>query len=199
MTSPTSGFRRTVFAATAAVAALGLSACGAGQLTQTSSQPPAVDGGNAWSQNFSVHDLRVVLPEDGDGGDSGDAEVGFGATYRGPLLSGSEGVQITSLTIDGKTAEFSDNKTVTRNCGLIAAVEDSAADMSTSMPESPADPCLQYVSVTIPASGFQLGQSYPATMEFSNGESLKVFAATIRPPVETGEFTRAVETYAPAE
>lgn len=187
MTSTTSGFRRTVIAATAAVAALGLSACSAGQHTQTSTQSAAIDGGSAWSRTFSVHDLRVVLPAE----EGGEATVGFGAAYRGANLGNPEGVEIQSITIDGKDANIAENKQLTRNCALIAAVDEGAGmENEDALPERSFDPCVQYIDVTIPADGFEIGQSYPSEVAFSNGETLQVLASVGMPYEEAGQYTR---------
>ena len=56
---------RGALAIIAAGAALGMTACSAGQITQTAEQAPAVNGLHAKEGNVDVADVSVVLGADG--------------------------------------------------------------------------------------------------------------------------------------
>lgn len=193
MTSTTSGFRRTVIAATAVAAAFGLSACGAGQHTQTSTQIAAVDGGSGKSANIVVNDFRVVVPE---GEDDGEASVGFVASFNGADLGSAEGVELESVKIDGKNAQITDAKPLKRNCALIAGVPEGAdanGEFTDSEPERAFDPCMSYIEVTIPGE-FKLGESLPGEVTFAGEEPIEVLAGVVAAREEAGQFSRPAET-----
>ena len=60
MTSPNTGLRRTALVVLAVGAALGASACSAGQVSQTAYQVAAVDGGSGSAGDLAVNDFQVV-------------------------------------------------------------------------------------------------------------------------------------------
>lgn len=191
MTSTTSGFRRTVIAATAVAAAFGLSACGAGQHTQTSTQIAAVDGGSGKSANIVVNDFRVVVPE----GEGGEASVGFVASYNGAGIGSEEGVQLESVKVDGQDAQITDAKPLTRNCALIAGVKEGAdAEFTDSEPETAFDPCMSYIEVTVPGD-FNIGESLPGEVTFSGEEPIELLAGVVSEREEAGQYSRPVETH----
>ena len=61
MTSPNTGLRRTALVVLAVGAALGASACSAGQVSQTANKVAAVDGGRGSAGDLHVNDLQVVV------------------------------------------------------------------------------------------------------------------------------------------
>jgi copper(I)-binding protein len=58
--------RLPLVAATAAVIALALSGCGAGQISQMATQEPAVNGNKATVNNVALRDVRIQAQQTGD-------------------------------------------------------------------------------------------------------------------------------------
>ena len=70
MKSLNSAARRGAIMTVAALSALALASCSAGQVTQTSTQAAAVDGANADTENgeIAVRDVTIHVTEDGEAG-----------------------------------------------------------------------------------------------------------------------------------
>ena len=84
-----------------AIAALVLASCSAGQITQTSSQVAAVDGGEAETEdgNIAVRDVAIqVQPE------SGEASLKFTAVNQ---AYSDEEFTLDSVTVDGQDVPLS--------------------------------------------------------------------------------------------
>ena len=95
MTSPNTGLRRTALVVLAVGAALGVSACGGGQISQTANQVAAVDGGYGTVGDVHVNDFRVELPENG-----GEAKVGFAVAFTGSGFG--EPISIERVEVDDR-------------------------------------------------------------------------------------------------
>ncbi|GAB3656972.1 hypothetical protein [Glycomyces tarimensis] len=85
--------RRTAALAIAAAAATGLSACGAGQVTQTDTKQTAVDGANVAVGDLSLRDLEVAYasPDGYEAGD--DAPLGVWISNEGTETVSLVGVE----------------------------------------------------------------------------------------------------------
>ncbi|WP_425303687.1 hypothetical protein [Nocardia wallacei] len=85
-------------AALAAGAALALSGCGAGQISQTASQVAAVNGNSADVGNVALRDVRILLPqsEQYTNAKGGKAVLAFSAVNAGE----SKSDELTSITSD---------------------------------------------------------------------------------------------------
>ncbi|MCX4093517.1 hypothetical protein [Nocardia sp. alder85J] len=88
----------TAVAALAAGAALVLSGCGAGQISQTASQVAAVNGNSANVGKVALRDVRILLPasEEYTNAKGGKAVLAFSAVNSG----GSNPDELTSITTD---------------------------------------------------------------------------------------------------
>ena len=199
MTSPTSGFRRSAIAVTAAAAAFALSACGAGQHSQTAEKAAAVDGGSGTSQNVVVNDFRVVVPEIGEESD-GPAQVAFAASFSGPGVGNPEGAALESVTIDGAEATIEQGARIPRDCTLVAVTDEASnpeqnyEDMSPDVAGG-THPCIVYTTVTLPdADDLHIGNSVPGTIQFSGEEPIDTHVAVGSSREAAGEFTRPEET-----
>lgn len=199
MTSPTSGFRRSAFAVTAAAAALALSACGAGQHSQTAEKAAAVDGGSGTSQNVVVNDFRVVVPEIGEE-NGGPAQVAFAASFSGPGVGNPEGAALESVTVDGTEATIEQDARIPRDCTLVA-VTDEASNPEQNYEDMGPDasggttPCIMYTTVTLPdADSLHIGNSVPGTIQFSGEEPIETYVAVGSSREASGEYTRPDET-----
>lgn len=188
MTSPNTGLRRGALAALAVGAAIGMSACSAGQISQTASQVAAVDGGQGSAGDIYVNDLLVALPESGEG----EAKVGFVASYTDSGKSDS--VSIDQLEIDGTEVQLGESKPIGRGCSLVfSAAEDSA------QAPLPKDVCIENSTATMPVGDLSLGTSVPATVSFSNGDKIETNAGVIAEITVAGEYDRPSASATPSE
>ncbi|GAB2716675.1 hypothetical protein [Nocardia thraciensis] len=90
--------RAVAVAAIAAGAALALSGCGAGQISQTASQVAAVNGNSADVGKVALRDVRILLPQSGQytNAKGGKAVLAFSAVNAGE----SKSDELTSITSD---------------------------------------------------------------------------------------------------
>ncbi|WP_291086025.1 hypothetical protein [Dietzia sp. UBA5065] len=184
MTSPNTGLRRTALVVLAVGAALGASACSAGQVSQTAGQVAAVDGGRGTAGDLTVNDLVVVVPE------SGEARLGFAASFTGSGLGDS--VSLDRVEIGGVEARVGQSEPLQRGCSLIV----SAAADATPVPRTD-DICVERTTATLPAGDdLNVGNSLPATLTFSNGDRIEARAGVIAEVPASDEYTRPVETHA---
>jgi hypothetical protein len=183
VTSPNTGLRRTALVVLAVGASLGVSACGAGQISQTAGQVAAVDGGQGSVGELYVNDLVVVQPE------SGEARLGFAASFTG---SGpGDEISLDRVEIDGIEAQIGETQPLQRGCSLIVSADPEATP-------SPAtdDLCVERTTATLPgADDLNVGTSVPATVSFSNGDQIDMAAAVISEVPASDEYTRPVETH----
>lgn len=182
VTSPNTGLRRTALVVLAVGAALGASACGSGQISQTANQVAAVDGGKGSVGDLNVNDLLVTLAEDG-----GDARVGFVASFSGSGLG--EPISLESVEIDGKPAQLGQTEPMERGCTIVVDAREDAEPTP-----APEGICLETTTATLSgADDLKIGVSVPATVSFSNGEQIETEAAVMGNIVEVGEYTRPTE------
>lgn len=181
VTSPNTGLRRTALVVLAVGAALGASACSAGQVSQTANQVAAVDGGNGSAGDLYVNDLVVAVP------DEGETRVGFTASFSGYGLG--EEVALDRVEINGTEVQLGEAQPLERGCSLVFLPGENAT------PEpSPEGVCVEQTTATLPgADDLKIGTSVPATVSFSNGAQIETQAAVIAPVLEAGEYTRPAE------
>ena len=182
VTSPNTGLRRTALVVLAVGAALGASACGSGQISQTASQVAAVDGGNGSLGDLNVNDLQVTLDEDG-----GDARVGFVASFSGSGLD--EPISLESVEIDGEQAKLGQTKPMERGCTIVVDASENAKPTP-----APEGVCLETTTASLPASDdLKIAVSVPATVSFSNGAQIETEAAVVGHLLEGHDYTRPAE------
>ncbi|MFP7366210.1 hypothetical protein SFC07_10650 [Corynebacterium callunae] len=176
-----SAARRGAIMTVAAVSALALSACGAGQITQTSSQVAAVDGNQAAAESGAVivRDVTVHVTEEGEAG------VKFTA-----INQDTENISHTleSVTVEGENVTLDEVEPLERNCSLVADLESELALL-----EEPEVGCIQHVATSVENPGFAYGGVVPVTFTFNTGE-ITVDATVSAPVLESGQVTREVGT-----
>ena len=192
MTSPNTGLRRTALVVLAVGAALGASACSAGQTSQTANQAAAVDGGAGQAGDVHINNLEVILPEPGEGGSEGggEAKVGFAVSYTGSGFG--DPITLDRLEIDGTQVQIEGSEPLERGCTLVASLAETP-------PQTESETlCLKQTTATLPgADELKIGVSAPATATFSNGDEIELHASVGAPHPAGGEFTRTPD--APAE
>lgn len=182
MTSPNTGLRRTALVVLAVGAALGASACSAGQVSQTANQVASVDGGRGSAGDLHVHDLQVAVPENG-----GEARVGFVASFTGYSLG--DAVSLERVEIDGEEVQLGGTQPLERGCSIVVDARENAEP-------APAQEgvCVEMTTATLPsADDLSIGTSVPATVAFSNGDQIETDAAVVGEILEAGEYDRPAE------
>lgn len=189
MTTPNSGVRRTALSVLAVGAAGLLSACSAGQITQTSSQVAPVDGGFASSEDLSVDNFRVVVGDEHISDPGGEGRVGFSVSYTGSTLAGDDGVELEAVQVDGQEADIVSTQPFQRNCTLTAHIEEESE-----LPEvedDPAGTCIRFAEVTLPdTSDLRVGVSVPGSLSFSNGDEIEILTGIVVEDPEPDSFER---------
>lgn len=161
----------------AALSALALASCSAGQITQTSSQVAAVDGASADSEDgtVAVRDVTVVVNEEGD------AALKFTAINQDPSMTEHT---LDSVEVDGAAVEM-DSATLGRDCVLVG---DSAEGLD-SMPQAENTGCIEYTETSLPNDDFAIGGNLPVVFSFDTGE-VEVTATIAAPQLTPGTFVR---------
>ncbi|WIX86207.1 hypothetical protein [Amycolatopsis sp. DG1A-15b] len=131
-------------------AALALAGCGAGQITQTDSQQPAVNGTHAQVKTIDLRNAAVRYPTSGPG-------YAAGATPALTLTIVNRGAQDDSLvsvtTEDGTQGTIEGSKTVVAMHSLVIGPDDAAESTNEVQPTSSGAPSAPSSSPSTPTSG----------------------------------------------
>jgi copper(I)-binding protein len=154
-------------------AALALAGCGAGQITQTASQQPAVNGTYAQVKTIVLRDVAVQYPPSGPG-------YPAGATPALMLTIVNQGTQDDSLVsvtaADGTPATLGGSKTIVAGHSLVIGPDDaveSTNEVQTTPPSAPGS------SSTAPSS---TGTSSTATGSETNTPGSRTASSTSEAP-----------------
>ena len=115
-------FARGALALVAAGSALALSACGAGQITQTSSQVAAVNGASGSAGHADVQDVSVVVGPDNS------LALKFTVTNEDEK---GKAVTVESVKVDGKEVSGLDEAEIPAGGSLVADGEFAMDDLKT--------------------------------------------------------------------
>lgn len=150
--------RRVAVVAVAGAATIALSACSAGQITQTSDQVAAVDGAGAETADKSVaaRDVTIIISDDQS------AAVKFTAINQDPAMKTHK---ISSVTVGGKEAKLSEKAEIKPKCNVVA---DSKANIE--LMKKNDDLCITYIDTEITNDGFAVGGQKPVVLKFDSGE-----------------------------
>lgn len=136
MNSQTSTAVRGAIALIAAGSAVALTACSAGQISQTNQKVPAVNGVAAQVNNIDVRDATVVLSPSG--------EMGVKFTV-GNNADGGRIVTLKSVTIRNQPVTLNGPLTIAPDCNLVADIPSEIKRMTQ---EFGASTCPSYVSAS---------------------------------------------------
>lgn len=177
MKSLKSAARRGGIISAAALSALALASCSAGQITQTSSQVAAVDGAAADSEDgtVAVRDVTIQIDEDGE------AALKFTAINQDTSMNEHS---LESVEVDGSPITL-DPTTLARNCVLVA----DSADALDSMKQSEDVGCIEYTETSLDNDDFAVGGNLPVTFTFDSG-TIEVTAAISAASFEPGTYDR---------
>lgn len=177
MKSLKSAARRGGIISAAALSALALASCSAGQVTQTASQVAAVNGaeGSTEDGTVAVRDVTVVLD------DQGQAALKFTAINQDTTMTEHT---LESVEVDGTPVQV-DSTPLARDCVLVG---DSAAGLE-STPEAEDTGCIEYAETSLPNQDFAYGGNVPVTFTFDSGE-IEVGATVSAPQLPAGSLVR---------
>ena len=182
-----SGFRRLgVGIAAAAVGALLLTGCAAGQVAQTANQTPAIDGVSAAAANIDIRNAAVITPDGNSYAKGASASLIFVAinnsgtddtltSVSSPVASGS--YVSNAGTMDSTTASASADASDSTSAAPSAS---TSADTSSNPIKIPAGQSVQ-VGYSVVGPNAQLtgltstlfpAQSIPVTFTFSSGTTV---------------------------
>ncbi|WP_034990937.1 hypothetical protein [Corynebacterium halotolerans] len=174
-----SAARRGGIVSAAALSALALASCSAGQVTQTSSQVAAVDGARADSEDgaIAVRDVTVIVGEEGD------------AALKFTAINQDDAVQthtLESIEVDGTEVQLDNNVPLEHECSLVGASQPVIEDM----PQAEEVDCISYTATSLPNDDFAVGGNLPVVFTFDSG-TIELDATVDFPtPLDAGELTR---------
>lgn len=150
--------RRSALIAVAGAAVAALSACSAGQITQTADQVAAVDGAsaNTADKTIAVRDVTVIVNEDKT------AALKFTAVNTDTTMKEHA---LKSVKVDGKEVKLSEKPTIERNCSVVA---DSKANLE--LLKKNDQVCITYIDSELENDGLAVGGQKPVTFEFDSGK-----------------------------
>ena len=192
MTALKAPTRRVVTAlALAAGAALTMSACSAGQITQTSTQVAAINGSNVDAGSLALRNVHVIYPnsEEYSIEPGGTAQLGFTIVNLDPYV----GDRLTGISTDfaasgtGARLEVPPQSSVVagvseENAALVEEVDESPRPDSTEETPSPApDAVANNVELVDLSEGVRPGLTIPVTFTFEEAGDI-----TLSVPIDAG-------------
>ena len=188
MTALKAPTRRVVTAlALAAGAALTMSACSAGQITQTSTQVAAINGSNVDAGSLALRNVHVIYPnsEEYSIEPGGTAQLGFTIVNLDPYV----GDRLTGISTDfaasvtGARLEVPPQSSVVagvseENAALVEEVDESPRPDSTEETPSPAPDAVALVDLS---EGVRPGLTIPVTFTFEEAGDI-----TLSVPIDAG-------------
>lgn len=162
----------------AGVGTMVLSACSAGQVSQTADQVAAVDGasGGNGKDHVVVRDVTIVV-------DGQDAAVKFTAINQDP--AGTKHT-LKSVTVDGQKVNVTgDQLTLDGQCSLVA---DSKEGIAT-IPDAGDAKCIAKATTSFNNTGLAAGGTKDVTFSFDTGD-ITVNAAIAAPLLPAGQSER---------
>ncbi|MEJ5920460.1 MULTISPECIES: hypothetical protein [unclassified Corynebacterium] len=206
--TPKSVLRRGALVTVATASAVALTACGAGQISQTANQVAAVDGAqNPQESNpggVAIRDAHILVnPEDGKAALKFSAinqERANDATYTLKKVE-IDGIGEANLTKDGESETYKKlakgDKEIPRNCSLIADSQDSIKMMSEGVEKNAA--CVVYMSNDLDAEKLvndtmsASGENRNVTFTFDGPkgeEKIELFVTVSAEIAEAGQMDR---------
>lgn len=172
-----SAARRGGIISAAALSALALASCSAGQITQTSTQVAAVNGaeGNSEDGTVAVRDVTIIVD------DAGEAALKFTAINQDTSMTEHT---LESIDVNGNDVQF-DSTSLARDCVLVG----DSADRLETTPQADGIGCIEYTETTLTNDDFALGGNVPVTFTFDSGE-IEVYATVSGPQLPAGSFSR---------
>lgn len=178
-----SAARRGGVISAAALSALLLASCSAGQVTQTSDQVAAVDGAAAHSEDEAValRDVTVIVA------DSGEAALKFTAINQD---TGTTAHRLQSVSVNGKPVRVDQTPDINPGCSLVADSAAGIADLNKDVDAG----CIDYTATSLENDNFAPGGNAEVQFTFDNG-TIPVTATISAPNLDSGTVTRDFDRY----
>jgi copper(I)-binding protein len=175
------GLRTSGLVVCALAAVVALSGCSAGQVSQTATQAPAVNGVNATAGEISLLNIHLRAPQASDYVRPGsDVELLFVASNGSP----DSNDKLVSITSDVGTVTLTGDGTVPADGVLVVGAPDGQISALESV--ETADAAKAQVTLTKPITN---GLTYDFTFKFE-----KAGDTTVTVPVSAGESPRREQT-----
>ncbi|MGN0097247.1 MAG: hypothetical protein ACI38U_14435 [Corynebacterium sp.] len=168
---------RRLLAVTAGCAALALSACGAGQISQTANQVAAVNGTNGELGDAVVRDVTLITQEDNS------VALKFNASNQG--VEGDD-ITLERISVQDASVDLGESVTISPDCSVVADSESAIKEMN---PSNADVGCTQYLDTTVDGENFYSGAARVVTFEFSNGD-IEINAPIVAWYTEAGQTNR---------
>jgi len=165
-------------------AALVLAGCGAGQITQTDSQQPAVNGTYAQVKTIVLRDVAVQYPPSGPG-------YAAGATPALTLTIVNQGAQDDTLvsvtTEDGAQATVGGSKDVVAGHSLVIGPDDAVESTNEVQTTPPSSPSSSSEAPTATGTATGTSSTGTATSSSSSAETPSSSATPTAAPATVGK------------
>lgn len=171
--------RRGLTLSVLAASTLALSACGAGQISQTSDQVAAVDGASANSENneIALRDVTVHMTADG-------ATAGVKFTAINQNVTNEEHT-LTRVTVDGSVVDFDGDTSIPAQGSLVSDIPEEIERLTKAD-----DLSISYVANTVANNDFAFGGNQTVVFTFDNSLEIEVVATVSEPQPVSGTFVR---------
>lgn len=172
--------RASVGLAACGLAAAALTGCGSGQISQTATQEPAVNGTNAQAGQISLRNVHLRAPQQKDYVEPGTTVELLFVAVNG---SADTADKLTSITSDVGTVTLTGDATVPPNGVLLVGKPDGTpkAEEAAAEKAEEADAVTAKVTLTKPVTN---GITYDFTFNFTNGKT------TVSVPISAGNEPR---------
>ncbi|WP_047260747.1 hypothetical protein [Corynebacterium uterequi] len=168
-------------ASAAALTALALASCSAGQISQTANQVAPVDGMTAGDrvEGVSVYDVTVFVDEE-----TNEASLKFVATNQDTTGTAHT---IESITVDGVKVDLADNVAIEEGCTLLG---DTARHLDLIKQADETSACINYTATEVDNQGWAYASDVPVTFTFDKHEPIELVTTVSAPTPEAGTFER---------
>ncbi|HIW90626.1 MAG TPA: hypothetical protein H9870_03050 [Candidatus Corynebacterium avicola] len=173
---------RRALAVAAGCAALAMTACSAGQISQTANQVAAVNGTNGDLGDAAVRDVSLITQEDNS------VALKFNASNTG--IQGND-ITLESVKVQDAEVDVDTPTTLSPDCTLVADSEDAIDEMT---PEGAGSGCNEYVATVVDGENFYTGAARIVTFEFSGEDFSGENTIEINAPV-TAWYEEAGKTF----
>lgn len=149
---------RGALALAAGSAALAATACGAGQISQTANQAPAVNGTNGEQGDAVVRDVSLIIQPDNS------VSLKFNASNEGIE---DEDITLSDVKVQDATVDITGTKTIATDCNIVA---DSPATLREMGQQDNDSSCSEYLPNRVTGENFYPGAARNVTFTFDTGE-----------------------------
>lgn len=162
----------------AALSVFTMTACSAGQISQTADQVAAVDGSSAETEGgeIAVRDVTIIIDDQ-----HSDAGLKFTVMNQDKTNSSHS---LRSVSVDGKPVMLGSISELDRHCSIVGGLS-SELDQIT----EPEDSCVQHTATSFQNPGLAYGSTAPVEFVFDTS-TVRIDAPVSAPTLPSGENNR---------